>query len=165
MTSSMTTSSSVRWQDFFSGKPCEHGFARFSEAIEKHGLEAAVRRTPDPDRRWGAEYTHRTDILAILSHDEDVYVRYYVASNPQTPAEMLVTLATDKDYYVREGVASNANTPVEVLGVLAHDEDVYVRYYVARNANTPVEVLGVLAHDEDDDVRSIAQDRLRPTGF
>jgi hypothetical protein len=74
----MTTSSSVssvRWQDFFSRNPCERGFARFAEAVEKHGLEAAVRRTPDPDRRWGAEYTHRTDILLILAQDTDDDVR------------------------------------------------------------------------------------------
>src|SRR5690606_34836592 len=91
----MTTSSSVRWQDFFSEKPCGSGWTAFAEAVEKHGLHAAVRRTPDSDRRWGAEYTHRTDILLILAQDADTGVRCFVAQNAQTPAEVLATLATD----------------------------------------------------------------------
>ena len=133
------TTRSIHWQDFFSEEPCEHGWTAFAEAVEKHGLEAAVKGAPLSDRRWGAEYTHRTDILAILAHDAYAGVRECVAKNPHTPAEVLATLATDKDYYVREGVASNPNTPVETLATLAQDTD--------------------------DDVRSIAQDRLRPTGF
>jgi hypothetical protein len=112
MTTSMT-SSSIRWQDFFSEKPCGSGWTAFAEAVEKHGLEAAVRRTPDSDRRWGAKHTYRVDILLILAQDADADVR--------------------------EGVASNPHTPVEALSALARDTDV--------------------------DVRSIAQDRLRPTGF
>ena len=106
----MTTSSSVssvRWQDFFREEPCEHGFARFAEAVEKHGLHAAVKGAPDSDRRWGAEATYRVDILAILAQDADVNVRCFVASNPYTPAEALATLATDEDCDVRWRVAQN----------------------------------------------------------
>jgi hypothetical protein len=93
----MTTSSSVCWQDFFSRKPCEYGFARFAEAVEKHGLHAAVKGAPDSDRRWGAEATYRVDILAILAQDTNGDVRCWVASNPNTPAEVLATLAQDAD--------------------------------------------------------------------
>src|SRR5690606_2746345 len=89
MTTSMTTSSLVRWQHFFSGKPCEHGWSRFAEAVEMHGLHAAVKGAPLSSRRWGAEHTYRADILAILAQDADVDVRCYVASNPHTPVETL----------------------------------------------------------------------------
>jgi hypothetical protein len=112
MTTSMT-SSSIRWQDFFSEKPCGSGWTAFAEAVEKHGLEAAVRRAPDSDRMWGAKHTYRVDILLILAQDADTGVRYYVAQN--------------------------AHTPTEALNVLAQDAVAYIR--------------------------SIAQDRLRPTGF
>jgi hypothetical protein len=161
----MTTSSSVSWQDFFSRKPCEHGFSRFAEAIEKHGIEAAVKRASVSSRRWGAEHTYRADILLILAQDEDVYVRCCVALNAHTSAEALSALAQDEDYDVRYRVASNPQTPAEVLATLATDEDYYIRYRVAQNAHTPVETLSALAQDAVSCIRSIAQDRLRPTGF
>jgi hypothetical protein len=162
MTTSMTASSSVRWQDFFREEPCEHGWSSFAEAVEMHGLHTAVKWAPLSSRRWGAEHTYRTDILLILAQDADDGVRRYVASNPQTPAEMLAKLATDKNCYVRRCVSKSANTPAEVLSALAHDANDYVRRNVALNANTPVEVLSVLAHDANDYVRDVAQDRLRP---
>jgi hypothetical protein len=163
MTTSMTISSSVRWQHFFSGKPCEHGWSRFAEAVEKHGLEAAVRRASESDRRWGAEHTYRVDILAILAQDEDVDVRRYVASNPHTPAETLSALATDEDANVRYRIASNAHTPVETLSALATDAHYDVRCCVAKNPQTPAEVLATLATDAYADVRDVAQDRLQST--
>jgi hypothetical protein len=183
----MTT---YRWQDFFSEKPCGSGWTDFAEAVEKHGLEAAVKGAPVSDRRWGAQHTYRADILLILAHDVDADVRYRVASNAHTSvealsalahdadanvrccvarntqasAETLNALAQDADVYVRYYVASNAHTPVETLSALAQDEVVSVRRCVAKNTHTPAEALSALAHDADDDVRSIAQDRLRPTG-
>src|SRR5690606_19763523 len=153
-----------RWQDFFSEKPCGSGWTAFAEAVEKHGLEAAVRRASESDRRWGAQHTYRVDILLILAQDADDDVRYYVALNAHTPAEALSALAQDADTNVRCCVASNAHTPVETLSALAQDAVVSVRRCVALNAHTPAEVLATLAQDADTNVRSIAQDRLRPTG-
>ena len=61
--------------------------------------------------------------------------------------------------YVRRNIASNDDTPVEVLSALAHDADDYVRSYVASNAaDTPVEVLSALAHDADTDARASLAD-------
>ena len=93
--------SSVSWQDFFREEPCEYGFARFAEAVEKHGLHAAVKGAPDSDRRWGAEATYRVDILAILAQDTDGDVRRCVAKNPHTPVEALSALAHDANDDVR----------------------------------------------------------------
>src|SRR5690606_31271205 len=107
----MITSSSIRWQDFFDERPFVRGFARFAEAVEMHGLEATVRRTPDSDRKWGAEHTYRADILLILAQDTDVDVRRSVAKNANTPAETLATLAQDAYVYVRCRVALNPQTP------------------------------------------------------
>jgi hypothetical protein len=183
----MTT---YRWQDFFSEKPCGSGWTAFAEAVEKHGLEAAVKEASESDRRWGAQHTYRVDILLILAQDEDADVRYRVARNAHTPVETLSSLAHDADVNVRCCVARNTQASAETLNALAQDADVYVRYYVASNAHTPVETLSslaqdavvsvrrrvaknthtpaetlnALAQDADDDVRSIAQDRLRPTG-
>jgi hypothetical protein len=180
----MTT---YRWQDFLSEKPCGSGWTAFAEAVEKHGLEAAVKEASESDRRWGAQHTYRVDILLILAQDADDDVRYYVASNPHTPvealsalahdadtnvrccvarntqasAETLNALAQDADVYVRYYVASNPHTPVETLSALAHDAVVSVRRCVAKNTHTPVETLATLATDEDANVRSIAQDRLQ----
>jgi hypothetical protein len=68
----------------------------------------------------------------------------------------------DKMYnnvYVRRNIASDDDTPVEVLAALANDEDANVRSYVASNAaDTPVEVLSALAHDADTDARASLAD-------
>ena len=160
----MTTSSSVSsvsWQDFFSRKPCERGWSRFAEAVEKHGLHAAVKRAPLSDRMWGAEYTYRADILLILAQDADTGVRCCVAQNVHTSAETLNALAQDANVDVRRYVAKSAHTPAEVLATLAQDTDVYVRYRVAQNAHTPVETLSALAQDAVAYIRSMAQARLQ----
>src|SRR5690606_24236016 len=128
----MITSSSVRWQHFFSGKPCEHGWSCFAEAVEMHGLHAAVKGAPLSSRKWGAEHTYRADILLILAQDTDVDVRRSVAKNAHTPAETLATLAQDAYVYVRCRVALNPHTPVETLATLATDKDYYVRRNVAK---------------------------------
>jgi 3-methyladenine DNA glycosylase AlkC len=105
-----------------------------------------------------AGITDDVEILKVLSTDEDSWVRYWVALNPNTPVEVLRVLSTDEDYYVRRWVANNPNTPVEVLEVLSTDEYYYVRRYVAENPNTPVEVLKILSTDKNYDVRySVAE--------
>ena len=153
MTTSMTASSSVRWQDFFREEPCQRGFSRFAEAVEKHGLHAAVKRAPLSDRMWGAEYTYRADILLILAQDADTGVRCCVAQNVHTSAETLSALAQDAVVSVRRCVALNAHTPAEVLATLAQDAVVYVRRNVAQNVHTSAETLNALAQDANVDVR------------
>ena len=46
-------------------------------------------------------------ILTILSTDESWIVRYCVASNPNTPVEVLEQLATNKDSDVRYSAQAN----------------------------------------------------------
>jgi hypothetical protein len=45
-----------------------------------------------------------------LANDNNIYVRWHVAWNPNTLPETLACLADD-GYYVRLGVARNLNTP------------------------------------------------------
>jgi len=93
------------------------------------------------------------EVLAKLSTDENEDVRESVAWNPNTPAEVLIKLSTDENEDVRKPVAWNPNTPVEVLAKLSTDENEDVRESVASNPNTPVEVLAKLSTDENEDVR------------
>jgi len=66
----------LRWQDYFSNRPCDKGGDRFVAAMtETNGdLAAAAQRMPIDDRK---------------------------AANPNTPAETLTVLATDLDDIVR----------------------------------------------------------------
>jgi len=63
-------------------------------------------------------YATDKKLLAVLSADQDVSVRYQVAQNPNTPAKVLAVLSTDQDIYVRWSVAGNSNTPEKVLAAI-----------------------------------------------
>ena len=76
-------------------------------------------------------------VLTKLSTDEDTGVRWGVAENTNTPAEVLTKLSTDEYSGVRWRVAENTNTPAEVLTKLSTDEESGVRLRVAENTNTP----------------------------
>ena len=56
-------------------------------------------------------YTKRTSkkILTILSTDENIYVRWDIACNPNTPIEILKKLSTDENSNVRYGAIKNPN--------------------------------------------------------
>ena len=91
------------------------------------------------------------EALAVLSTDKDIYVRYYVAGNPNTPEKVLTVLSTDQDAGVRWSVAKNPSTPAKVLAVLSTDQDADVQYWVAQNPSTPAKVLTVLRKFNFDD--------------
>ena len=46
-------------------------------------------------------------------------------------------------------MASNPNTPVEILDKLSRDKTISVRSMVARNSNTSIEILERLSEDKD----------------
>ena len=82
-----------------------------------------------------AKYSTDSDILNKLSQDEDYYVRYWVARNPNTKPENLDVLSRDEYPDVRYWVARNPNTKSETLDTLSQDEDAYVRRWVAEHPN------------------------------
>ena len=99
------------------------------------------------------------EILEKLADDEDANVRYYVAENPKTPADILKKLAReDEESGVRQAVAYNPNTPADILKKLAEDKDDDVKWAVAANTKTPVDILKKLADDKDDYVKSAVVD-------
>ena len=52
-----------------------------------------------------------SETLDRLANDVDSYVRWHVATNPNTPTKTLEHLANDKDWRVRCRVANNPNIP------------------------------------------------------
>lgn len=91
-------------------------------------------------------------VLATSDFDA-LHVRRVVASNPNTPRQVLERLASEESAVIRRHVAENPKTPVDILRKLSGDTDSDVRLAVAENEHTPADVLGVLSQDEDDDVR------------
>lgn len=79
------------------------------------------------------------------AQDPDYRVRMRVASNPQTPENVLLALAEDEYAQVRTEVARNPITPTDLLDALAQDPGDVVRVAVATNANTPTATLLALA--------------------
>ena len=113
-------------------------------------------------RNLAEDYDTPAEILEQLSKDSDFSIRALVASNPNTPTEVLTLL--DRDFateittnpvfsllmledpsskFVRRCLASSAMTPIELLEKLALDE--YVRARVAANLNAPLSLLKQLA--------------------
>ena len=101
------------------------------------------------------------EMIEELAEDEDSYVRYEVAKNPNTPIDILTKLAEDENSDVRWGAIRNPNTPADILRELAEDKEWYVRYEVTRNPNTTVDILAKLAEDEDWSVRQAVADNSR----
>lgn len=91
--------------------------------------------------------------IFVTSEFDALHVRRVVASNPNTPRQVLERLATEESAVIRRHVALNSKTPVETLRKLAEDTEVDVRLAVAENVGTPEEILAVLSADEDMDVR------------
>lgn len=85
--------------------------------------------------------------------DSPSVVRMAVASNINTPEDVLGELSKDGDSGVRQSVARNPSTPVEVIEALANDESPAVRGEVMRNPNATLELCEQLALDDHDDVR------------
>ena len=55
--------------------------------------------------------------------------------------EMLVKLSTSHDLDILAGVASNPNTPAEILDKLAKNTNIFVQIYSLENHNIPTNTL------------------------
>lgn len=100
-----------------------------------------------------SESNVRTNPVFITSELDALHVRRVVASNPNTPRQVLERLAGEESALIRRHVALNPKTPVETLRKLAEDRETDVRLAVAENVHTPQEILCVLSTDADMDVR------------
>lgn len=97
-----------------------------------------------------------------LAGDEKASVRQMVASNPSTPAGVLVQLAGDGDFLVPQIVLANPSaTPAAFRAVAAKEPT-----WVAAHRNTPVEILQELLAGGNSAVRSaLARNERAPEEF
>jgi len=93
------------------------------------------------------------DVLEKLSNDSDKDVRLWVAWNPSTPISILEKLANDPNVSVRRSVAQNPSTPIAIIEKLANDPDNWVRFGAAENSSTPITILEQFADDANEHVR------------
>ncbi|MCC6980288.1 MAG: hypothetical protein IT343_18355 [Candidatus Melainabacteria bacterium] len=100
-----------------------------------------------------SESAGRKQPIYVTSEFDALHVRRVVASNPNTPRQVLERLAADDSAVLRRHVALNPRTPVETLRKLAEDTQADVRLAVAENIGTPQEILAALSSDPDMDVR------------
>lgn len=114
------------------------------------------KRAETGDAKAGNQKSESTQAGARVLDTSDfdaLHVRRVVASNPNTPRQVLERLAAEDSAVIRRHVAENPKTPVDILRKLSNDRDSDVRLAVAENEHTPADVLSTLSKDEDDDVR------------
>ena len=79
----------------------------------------------------GAQEARYDNVKDLASHP-DPEIRAHLASNPETPAEILYFLAEDVSPVVRRAVAENPVTPRQADTKLSRDSDYTVRCLLAR---------------------------------
>lgn len=89
------------------------------------------------------------ELLEYLTYIGEADVALRVAENSSTNSRTLERLSCSPSPAIRGAVADNSNTPESCLLKLARDEDPDVRYCLAENPNLPVSVLYVLIQDEN----------------
>ncbi len=89
------------------------------------------------------------DMLEYLTHVSPVGVIVRVAENPNTASYTLSRLAQHEDSEVRCAVAENTNCPSNCVEDLAGDECSDVRYLLAENPHAPLSVLYRALKDEN----------------
>lgn len=99
-----------------------------------------------------------------LSNDKDKYVRYELAKNRRLPLDIVVKLSTDDYDAVRIVIAGRQDTPAEILDKMSYDDFENVRSMVAYNKNTPITTLKRLLKDKSERVQSFARDNLEQRG-
>ncbi|MCS7102270.1 MAG: hypothetical protein NZ992_00115 [Candidatus Korarchaeum sp.] len=103
-----------------------------------------------PEELWAKKevlaHTNNVELIReyaerIRHSDGDSGLRIAIASNPNTPPEILSGLVDEDFCGIRARVAEHPSTPPETLSRLAGDENEEVRAAVASNPNTPEETL------------------------
>lgn len=89
------------------------------------------------------------DLLDFLSHVSHSSILVRIAENPQATKETLSRLAFHDDSDVRCAVVDNSNTPDSCYKRLVNDESADVRYRLAENPHAPLTSLYNLLKDEN----------------
>lgn len=98
-------------------------------------------------RNLAASEDTPADVLAELSDDSDEYILKLIASNPNTPIEVLLRLWID---FTEEIIAN----PVFSLLMLENPESNLIQLCLARSSTTSIEILEKLAVSNDSSVRA-----------
>jgi len=85
-------------------------------------------------------------IKSLLDLDNGVY-QEFLSANISTPVDLLYILHTHEDSDIRINISGNTATPEKLLSVLASDLDIDVRCAVAGNRKSPKNVLKKLLED------------------
>jgi hypothetical protein len=100
------------------------------------------------------------EVLEYLSSFDDCELLIRIAENPQTPPRTLQTLAAHENSEVRLAVADNKETPLPILLQMLGGADVDIRYRMAENPALPAKMLNQLTEDENAYVASRARRTL-----
>lgn len=95
-------------------------------------------------------------VLDFLSNLDNEELLIRIAEHPQCSAPTLARLAQSKYSTVRMALADNSNTPIHVIKMLTHDESVDLRYAMAENPGLPASLLNELCNDDNAYVASRA---------
>jgi hypothetical protein len=85
--------------------------------------------------------------LSVLANSPNDYVLGDVASNKNTPVDILARLHQKGGYLIEWGLSVNHNCPSQILHELSLSRDEYTRSNVARNDNVNLSDLERLAND------------------
>ena len=77
------------------------------------------------------------DVLNCLAEDEDEWVRWDVASNPNTPPETLDRLAKDKIVFVKHVAINNPNYKNEPSNIQVTNEQMVALKTLIESASDP----------------------------
>ena len=103
------------------------------------------------------------ELFDEIKRNQDALSIWTLARHPYTPKEVLIELSRDNQEWstARRGVATNPNTPRDILEFFIKDTDSAVRFGVADNPSTPRSILEKLAYDQDSTVRCIIAENSR----
>lgn len=89
----------------------------------------------------------------VEQHSHTNYLRWLLATHPETPSIVLEFIARIGDCKLLERISEHQQASAITLRCLAQSEHASVRSAVAENSATPIDVLLQLIQDENPDVR------------
>lgn len=110
-----------------------------------------------------SKYT-RAETLEMMSRDDNKDVRFAVATNRNTPENILVEMAEDPENApIAYAFLYNENSPDKVIRILADSPYANVRLWVARSERATLEILDELSGDYEEAVRiAVATNKNTP---
>lgn len=94
--------------------------------------------------------------ISSLDSEGDALIRASVASNTNTPPEVLAFLCRDSSEKVRQCVAQNPNTPINSIEFLCKDTNEDVKFHIVKdNPNLSESMIRILFQDTSELIRRL----------